>query len=165
MFLQALNGLEARPNTIYIPGLSKPTLQVGSSGAAVSDLQKKLNAAGVQVAVTGTFDESTKAAVTTFQFKVPGLLSTGIVDSATWAALRAKTPEQQAQTAGTVSDIFSSVTSFLPSLFGGQAAAAPTTEAAPVEEEGLPTWVWIVGGVVLLGVVGGGIYMLTSDKE
>jgi len=60
---------------------AKPTLKVGSKGANVKVLQKK-----VGVTADGAFGPITKKAVMAFQ-KKHGLPETGVVDSATWDAL------------------------------------------------------------------------------
>ena len=63
----------------------------GLKGPGVSDLQKKLTAAGHPVAVTGKFDDNTKNAVAGFQQK-HGLKPTGVVDKATLSALNGGAP-------------------------------------------------------------------------
>ena len=60
---------------------AKPTLKVGSKGANVKALQKKLG-----IVADGDFGPKTKAAVVAFQ-KKHKLKETGIVDAATWKAL------------------------------------------------------------------------------
>jgi hypothetical protein len=71
-------------------GNSQPTLQLGSSGPAVSTLQSDLNAAGYSppLTVDGEFGASTQAAVEWFQ-RENGLSVDGVAGPSTWAALGA----------------------------------------------------------------------------
>lgn len=62
--------------------VAKPTLKVGSKGADVKTLQKKLG-----ITVDGDFGPKTKAAVVAFQ-KKHSLIADGVVGSQTWAALK-----------------------------------------------------------------------------
>lgn len=67
--------------------LSKPTLSVGDSGAAVSELQQCLLNLGYSVGpVDGIFGRNTKRAVLAFQGTV-GLTPDGIVGPKTWVAI------------------------------------------------------------------------------
>ena len=59
-----------------------PTLKVGSKGATVKVLQKKLG-----VTVDGSFGPKTKASVVSFQ-KKHGLTPDGVVGANTWAKLK-----------------------------------------------------------------------------
>lgn len=59
-----------------------PTLKVGSKGASVKTLQKKLG-----ITADGDFGPKTKAAVVAFQ-KKHGLVADGIVGADTWTALK-----------------------------------------------------------------------------
>lgn len=63
------------------PAPTRPTLKVGSKGAAVKTLQKRLG-----VTADGDFGPKTKAAVVAFQ-KKHGLTPDGIVGPATWKEL------------------------------------------------------------------------------
>jgi hypothetical protein len=64
-----------------------PTVQLGSSGAAVVSLQTQLYTLGYWVDTTnGSFDDSTQQAVWALQ-KAAGLPRDGVVGPATWAAL------------------------------------------------------------------------------
>jgi Putative peptidoglycan binding domain/L,D-transpeptidase catalytic domain len=66
-----------------------PTVQLGSSGAAVASLQAQLYALGYWVDTTnGSFDDSTQQAVWALQ-KAANLPRDGVVGPATWAALNA----------------------------------------------------------------------------
>jgi len=66
-----------------------PTVQLGSTGAAVASLQTQLYALGYWVDTTnGTFDDSTQQAVWALQ-KAANLQRDGVVGPATWAALDA----------------------------------------------------------------------------
>jgi peptidoglycan hydrolase-like protein with peptidoglycan-binding domain len=66
----------------------RPTLERGATGAAVSELQRRLNAAGAKVDVDGDFGPRLQAAVKAFQKKV-GLSVDGVAGPATWEALSA----------------------------------------------------------------------------
>ncbi|HWP91824.1 MAG TPA: neuraminidase-like domain-containing protein [Thermodesulfobacteriota bacterium] len=70
-----------------------PLLQRGSAGAAVIALQRLLNATGTQPVLNldGVFDTRTRTAVIGFQ-QSHGLNADGIVESATWGALKAASP-------------------------------------------------------------------------
>ena len=71
------------------PPPAPPTLNPGSSGAAVASLQAKLLALGYWVDTTGgSFDDSTEQAVWALQ-KAANLPRDGVVGPATWAALDA----------------------------------------------------------------------------
>jgi peptidoglycan hydrolase-like protein with peptidoglycan-binding domain len=80
------------------PGTSlHPTVGAGglTRGAAVKELQQRLNGAGAAPALNpdGKFGSKTRTAVTAFQAgRVPPLPSTGVADQATWAALDAVAP-------------------------------------------------------------------------
>jgi peptidoglycan hydrolase-like protein with peptidoglycan-binding domain len=65
---------------------SGTTLQLGASGAQVTDLQNKLRAAGLGIAADGEFGPQTRNAVIAFQ-RSKGLTVDGIVGPQTWAAL------------------------------------------------------------------------------
>lgn len=63
-----------------------PTLKQGASGAAVRDLQSKLVAKGIGIAVDGEFGPQTRNAVIAFQ-RANGLTVDGIVGPQTWGRL------------------------------------------------------------------------------
>lgn len=65
---------------------SYKTIQYGSSGSDVEDLQKRLNSYGYNLAVDGQFGDQTKNAVLDYQKKY-GLTQDGIVGSQTWGKL------------------------------------------------------------------------------
>ena len=67
---------------VSVPAATQPTLKLGSKGASVKLLQKKLN-----LATDGDFGPKTKAAVVAFQ-KKNGLAADGIVGSKTWSLLK-----------------------------------------------------------------------------
>jgi peptidoglycan hydrolase-like protein with peptidoglycan-binding domain len=85
----------ASPLGVQTPGTSlHATTGAGgiTKGAAVKELQQKLNAAGAAPAlkVDGDFGPKTTAAVSAFQSsRVPAIPATGVADPATWAALDA----------------------------------------------------------------------------
>jgi len=66
----------------WFPG----TLQVGSSGSGVKQLQRALDANGASLTVDGGFGPMTQSAVEAFQ-QSQGLPATGVVDVATWTKL------------------------------------------------------------------------------
>ncbi|MFP2907861.1 peptidoglycan-binding domain-containing protein [Pyxidicoccus sp. 3LFB2] len=69
-----------------------PTLQQGSTGSAVVELQTLLARAGFSPgAADGNFGAMTRTAVMNFQ-RARGLSADGIVGPATWAALRSSAP-------------------------------------------------------------------------
>ena len=75
----------SRPSPPPLP----PTVQLGSTGAAVASLQTQLYALGYWVDTTnGSFDDSTQQAVWALQ-KAANLPRDGVVGPATWAALEA----------------------------------------------------------------------------
>jgi peptidoglycan hydrolase-like protein with peptidoglycan-binding domain len=77
---------------LEVPGASSGVLRLGSSGAAVANLQTRLAAAGFSAgAVDGDFGPRTDAAVKAFQ-RSRGLAPDGIVGSQTWAAFTTPTP-------------------------------------------------------------------------
>lgn len=83
---------EPSPATTYqapIPApATSPTLSLGSTGDAVRYVQTVYSQrAGFSVSITGVYDTSTQLVTTFFQLQ-NRLLGTGIVDSATWAAIR-----------------------------------------------------------------------------
>ena len=69
----------------------KAELKRGDSGPAVLQLQKKLNAAGYKVPLTGTYDEATEQAVTKFQAD-KRIQQTGRVGATTLSRLEAPPP-------------------------------------------------------------------------
>ncbi|MGB3405619.1 MAG: peptidoglycan-binding protein [Microcoleaceae cyanobacterium] len=67
--------------------LQRPTLQVGSKGTEVSELQATLKLLGYyQGSVDGVYSQATADAVTAFQ-KAAGVNTSGIVDQQTWNRL------------------------------------------------------------------------------
>ncbi|WP_317987897.1 peptidoglycan-binding domain-containing protein [Hyalangium gracile] len=78
-----------RSTTAAASSPSKPTLKLGSSGAAVKTLQQALASAGFSPgAADGQFGPKTAAAVKAFQ-SAKGLAADGVVGPKTWAALTA----------------------------------------------------------------------------
>lgn len=68
----------------------QPVLKTGSTGPAVRDLQRTLDAAapGTDLAVTGLFDRATSDALKAWQRAV-GRAASGVANPATWRALQA----------------------------------------------------------------------------
>ena len=81
-------GAAAFPMGAMAAAMAPPKLKVGSKGAAVKDVQEKLNATGAALIVDSIFGGQTKTAVMAFQSD-QGLTATGVVDAATHAALAA----------------------------------------------------------------------------
>lgn len=75
------------------------TLKMGSTGAAVTELQEKLNILGYGLSVDGSFGSATDAAVRDFQSK-NGLTVDGIVGSATMAKINEKVNAAGSSTSG-----------------------------------------------------------------
>lgn len=82
---------EANPVGAPISGTIHPTIAPGGTfdRAAVEELQQKLNIAGQvpPLAVNGTFDPATQAAVTAFQTREGIAPPSGTANAATWAVL------------------------------------------------------------------------------
>ncbi|MCR4264985.1 N-acetylmuramidase domain-containing protein [Nitratireductor sp. ZSWI3] len=72
-------------------GQAHGRLAEGARGPAVSDLQILLSALGYPVAADGVFGRLTREALARFQ-QDQGLKADGVVDTATWAALRKAMP-------------------------------------------------------------------------
>lgn len=77
--------------------MSLPTIQRGSHGDDVRDLQERLRARGYGVTVDGMYGRGTQAAIVSLQL-AHGLTADGICGSATWAVLAA-TKREKPQTA------------------------------------------------------------------
>jgi peptidoglycan hydrolase-like protein with peptidoglycan-binding domain len=63
-----------------------PVLREGSSGDAVTGLQRELVDAGYSLTVDGSFGPATTSAVRSYQTKV-GLVVDGVVGNNTWGSL------------------------------------------------------------------------------
>lgn len=86
-YVSSLDALRGNYKECDIQPMTKPMLEVGSSGANVKTLQTLLNQLGFNCgAVDGLFGTGTKNAVIAFQ-KAHGLTQDGIVGPQTWAAL------------------------------------------------------------------------------
>jgi peptidoglycan hydrolase-like protein with peptidoglycan-binding domain len=68
-------------------GATSATLRSGSHGAAVKELQRELNAAGVSITVDGQYGPATVTAVSRFQ-RAANLKLTGVADAVTQQRLR-----------------------------------------------------------------------------
>ena len=141
---------------------AKPQLHVGSKeAAAIKEAQGLLG-----IKVDGIFGTQTKQAVIDYQ-KANGFPATGVIDSATWAALLGgSSPAKQANTAKTITDV-SNIASGLISSFGPQSSGgAPEFVASSVvtdvDDGGFP-WGWVIGGVVVLGGLGAAAYYFSQD--
>jgi len=131
-------------------------LQWGSSGDSVRSLQKRLIALGVpNVSVTGQFDQQTLEAVKYFQL-ASGISANGVVDENTWTKIREAEGMQTGGAAGeptpnvatTGGGFLDTLGTTLANLFKPSASQEPTTQYVYVpQEKGVPTWVWVAGGV------------------
>lgn len=95
-------------------GSSEPTLSEGSTGPAVTLLQRDLNITGAHLKVDGDFGPDTEAAVRHFQ-SVSGLTVDGVVGPDTWGEL--------------LSDVAARTS--VPGPGGGSNAPAPPNEPNP----------------------------------
>jgi hypothetical protein len=88
--LELVRALQARPGGAALPPPGRPTIQQGSNGQAVRDLQDHLKRAfpdfAGHLAVDGAFGPRTRAAVVEFQRR-SGLVADGIVGPKTWGRL------------------------------------------------------------------------------
>jgi len=91
-YVQYLHG--ASPPTSSGGGGSPGTVQEGSTGGTVSELQSELNILGYGLAVDGDFGPLTRAAVVAFQTSAH-IAVDGIVGPQTWAALTAAVAYKQ----------------------------------------------------------------------
>ena len=82
-YVPYLNGWPARTGP---EGGGEPTIEQGSTGAAVTALQRDLNILGYKLTVDGDFGPATRSAVITFQRR-HSLSQDGIVGPLTWAAI------------------------------------------------------------------------------
>lgn len=80
----ALTGASSAPAK-PASGSSQPKLRPGSRGAAVTDLQKQLNAAGASISVDGVFGNGTAGAVRALQ-SAAGIGVDAVVGPKTWDA-------------------------------------------------------------------------------
>lgn len=91
---------QVRPVDAGHVSASCPTLQEGSTGYAVTELQYRLRAGGWVLAVDGTFGSRTKHVVTRFQ-QMSGLYADGIAGPRTQRALGCGQPAPTSQPAPT----------------------------------------------------------------
>ena len=89
MRLNSLDGIAPKPK----PKESVLMLSLGSQGDLVTDFQTRLKDLGYLSNVSGSFDTTTYAAVTSFQ-KHNGLRKDGIVGDKTWSALFSPTAKK-----------------------------------------------------------------------
>jgi hypothetical protein len=180
------------PPTVRKNPAAPPTLQKGSKGEAVRQLQNKLVLAGFQkgqgfqVKADGDFGKNTEAAVRAFQSK-GGLAATGVADPATWSALdraitavaAGKPPEEAAKEAVAKSKKGAQVGQFIKEhggtiagaigqLFGPKLQVPDATDYAPMEmpvEEEKQGWGAMQWGLLVggLAIVGvGGFFAIRA---
>jgi hypothetical protein len=170
MFLEALNGVDDSNLGWWIFGSKEkakdqPVIKYGAQGDAVELLQEKL-----EIKVDGKFEGGTEAALKQYQ-RNNGLDDTGIADRDTWSTLFGEktAAEKQAageKTASTLTDIFNFGTQTVQQLSAGDPNALDLEFEEEEEEEEPPNYLlWGLGGLTLLVVVGGGIYLMTRDGE
>lgn len=88
------NGPTGAIHTPQVSSGGTPLVKLGDRGAAVSEVQRLLTAAGFDTkGVDGVFGQNTLAAVYRFQ-AAKGLGADGVVGNDTWAALRGNTPSR-----------------------------------------------------------------------
>lgn len=122
-----------------------PSLQVGSTGAAVKAAQCLLGGTNEP---TGTFDTATEDATKAFQARV-GLPSNGVVDSHTWTALLAAGDQptlRNGSTGTAVSRLQRSLTAALSRTVGIDGQFGTITETAAKDYQ--RTRQLVVDGVV-----------------
>lgn len=131
-----------------------PTLQRGSSGPAVAELQAKLNLLGYgPVSLSQQFDEATEAALRSFQQR-ESLQGSGQLDPASEVRLNQRvlsvSGSQQRQQPKPAR----------PGVSGARTGLRDTPDPAarPLWQTGL----MVLGGISL---VGGALYLLTKDDE
>jgi peptidoglycan hydrolase-like protein with peptidoglycan-binding domain len=112
--------------------LGDATLAVGSSGAAVEELQRRLTAAGHACTVDGRFGPGTRAAVVAFQ-RAHGLVADGVVGAKTRAALASGGAAAGAAVAGPAVDPVAGPVPAGPSAGPVPAGPAATPAEAPPE--------------------------------
>lgn len=150
---------------------SKPVLKLGSTGEAVEEIQRLLNKVSPivgshgQLKVDGKYGSGTSGAVKSFQEKVK-LPKTGTADASTWAALfnTVKKAKRKQQTG----EVAQQATTWLTQVLGpgAQAQELPAGfETTEVSEPEPTSWTpYIVGGVVILGLLGGAYYVYTTRE-
>jgi len=140
-----------------------PDLKKGDQSQYVAILQEKLG-----LSKTQKFDDETEAAVKSFQSKNT-LVSTGVVDKATWRKLFGGT---------SAGDVVKSLAEGLSTVFARSSdltrcsAPSPAPSSSPPvvyqsaassqKKSGFP-WAWVVGGVGVVGVLGLTLFLVTRD--
>jgi len=95
-----MTGTRGTPLVKNVTLAAAATLQYGSSGQSVIDLQQQLNSFGYSLAVDGIFGNGTLNAVKSFQSS-KGLTADGIVGPLTWSALGSGYSSQSGTANGT----------------------------------------------------------------
>jgi len=175
-FLNCVEEDDVLAGFFAIPNRSRPVLKQGSTGRAVTELQRKLSRLGYTVAASGTFDAATTEALKFFQGGY-GLPQTGSTDATTWSTLDSAVQQQTAAEKGQVAAEGGSgsgqfFTGLVQGLTSSMTPAAP--EAADEGEDeakkrkvkgGLNTNTLLIGGAVIGGLVlfGGLVYFATRS--
>lgn len=123
-------------------------LRIGSSGAAVAELQGLLNMAGASITTDGSFGPATRDAVIDYQHDA-GLKPDGVVGAMTWQSLRkvARPAEVVVPTQRTDLD---ELLDKAKGWGGAIAATGAGSQLLTVFNDNAP---WIIGGVVVLAVL------------
>jgi hypothetical protein len=80
-------GDDSSPPATTVPPVGFPTVDLGVEGAEVEAAQLLLNEHGVDVEVTGFFDNATRDAIRTFESRFPDVPDDGILGALTWSEL------------------------------------------------------------------------------
>lgn len=131
---------DGKPIPGHLDNNAPGMLKLGSTGDEVAELQKQLIELGLATRPelkSGTFDENTDRAVRKFQASHPHLDKDGVAGPAT-----RKTLQRDLDAKRKLSN-------------AGKGTAAGGTAAGGAQAvTGLPEWVWVVGGLVAVAVVG-----------
>ena len=163
-FLSELNGLggDDYGNFWESIGLKWVNLKVGSTGGKVKDVERYIAAwQGNAPRVTGVYSSHLADAVRLFQSQ-SGLPSTGVVDKNTWNALKSVGGGSTGSGGGGDTSFMQQVMGLTMAIGGGQQQSTLGTGVG-AEEEGWGMGWYLAGGVLVLGVVGAGIYFATRE--
>lgn len=170
-FLANLLGRSESPTTADYA--NKPNLKAGSTGDAVTEVQTLLKrlapSAGFALPdkfkVDGVYGPNTVQAVIHFQTAAK-ILKSGMTDGATWAALTKAVKKEQRQANG--QEMAVAATDWLTTLLTTPANTPTVVETVEIAEapEVEASWTpYIVGGVVLIGLIGGGLYLYNQQQD
>jgi hypothetical protein len=129
---------------------AQPTLKIGSQGASVTFLQKRLNANGYKVAEDGDFGPGTEQAVEQFQ-AANNMKADGIVGPMTWTLLLSK--GSVAVPKDVVAEQKAALTALIPATTPAHIKAVLTTAIGKLGAKEVPAG--SNGGPELADIVGG----------